>query len=294
MKNRSVPTTYYHKPPMRFRNFEIHYNRDYNLSQIEANSHSYYEFYFLLSGSVTFNLDGRDYQMQAGDILLIAPDQYHQATINNAPGQPYERYVLWLDPEYIKKLSSDRTDLSLSFKKSYISSSHIHLTRDMQIVINNLLQMLLINSTSQEYGSDLLSTAYVVEVLVRIAKYKLFQQNIYFERSNEDIESNPIVLNALNYINEHIYENIKIQDITNYLYISKSYLSKLFSETMGLSVHQFITKKKLYLAKQDLLGGYSINYIYQKYGYENYTSFYRAFKSEFGLSPRSIKKKELS
>ncbi|GKG99855.1 MULTISPECIES: AraC family transcriptional regulator [Hungatella] len=291
IKKKSEPMPYYHKPPMRFRDFEIHYNRDYSLNHIVRNKHSYYEFYFLISGDVTYYIEDREFDLKPGAIILIAPEQYHQATINTRTGQAYERYVLWLDPEYLKRLSTDKSDLLLPFQKTYITSAHIQLTRDMQILINNLLEMILTSSVSKEYGADLLTNSYIIELLVHIARMKLFQQDTYLDqRLNDNPENSPIITNTLNYINSHIYEDIRIQDITDYLYISRSYLSRVFNEEMGLSVHQFIAKKKLFLARQDLLGGTPVKEICQKYSFGNYSSFYRAFRTEFGQSPRAVRK----
>lgn len=289
MNKKTSPSSFHPKPQMQNNNFQIYYNKDKSLQKIDSHVHKYYEFYFLISGDITYTIDERNYHLKAGDVILIHPNQYHRASINTNINVAYERYVLWLHPKYLKDLSSPKTDLLFPFQKINLTSSHIPLTRDIQMLVNNLLQMILIHSNSHEYGSDLLTNCYIIELLVHIAKVKLFQQTIYFEK---DFGNNPIVLSALNYITEHIGEDIKVKDITDYLYVSRSYLSKLFSSTMGLSIHQYIIKKKLYLAKQELLSGSSINNIYQKYGFGNYSSFFRAFKNEFGLSPRSLLKAE--
>lgn len=148
MKKKSEPMPYYHKPPMRFRDFEIHYNRDHTLNHIVRNKHNYYEFYFLISGDVTYFVEEQEFRLKPGSIILIAPEQYHEAAIHTESGQAYERYVLWLDPEYLKRLSSEQSDLLLSFQKTYLTSPHIRLTRDMQLVTHNLLEMIMTSSVS--------------------------------------------------------------------------------------------------------------------------------------------------
>lgn len=289
MRKTPAPLPYYHKPPLRSRDFEIHHNLDFALEHIKPNSHEHYEFYFLISGNVTFQVEHAKYHLRNGDAILIGPHQYHFATINNGPDIPYERYVLWLNPAYLERLSSSKTDLMRSFHQDHFTTAHLRLGKDMQLICQNLLQSILINAGSQEYGSDLLTNSYIIELLVHIARIRLFQQLPYAEEISDHLSNNPIVLDALSYIGEHIYENIKVQDITERLYISRSYLSKIFQEELGISIHQFILKKKLFLARQDLLNESSINETYQKYGFGDYSSFYRAFKSEFGLSPRNLK-----
>lgn len=286
-----LPSPYYHKPPLRFKNFEIHYNKDRALGHIVKNSHDYYEFYFLISGEVTYYVEGHPCHLMPGDVILINPGQVHEAVIHTENSPDYERYVLWLNPAYLERLSSDITDLSVPFEKSYISNCRLSLPPDVKHVVSRLLEMILISSVSQEYGADLITNSYIIELLVLIARTKLFQRDYYFkEPFAERAGGSNVVPDVLNYINEHIYETLPVEQIASRFYISRSYLAKIFHEEIGLSLHQFIIKKKLFLARQDLQNGMSVNDICQKYHFGNYSSFFRAFKREFGQSPRAVKK----
>lgn len=131
LRDDSLPTPYHHKMPMQFKNYDIFYNRDYNLGKIVPNQHNYYEFYFLISGNVTYYIEGRKYTLESGDILLISPNQKHWAFIDDSASVPYERYVLWLSLGYVDSLSSDRTRLSYIFQTSYIISQQIRLSGDL-------------------------------------------------------------------------------------------------------------------------------------------------------------------
>lgn len=286
MSSKIAPTLFMPKPPMRNREFDIHYNRDISLSKVDSHCHSYYEFYFFISGNVTYTVESNRFSLHPGDILLIDPGQHHFAVIDDF-SSAYERYVLWLTPEFLEKLSSESTNLLLPFSTINFTGSHLHLTPDIRLIMTNLLQMLLIQANSQEYGADLLINAYITELLIYIAKIKLYQQPIYFEK---DFNNNDLILHALNYITDHIHEDIRIEDITTYLFISKSHLARLFSSCMGISAHQYIIKKKLYLAKQELLSSSSVEDICTSYAFGNYSSFFRAFKKEFGMSPRDFLK----
>ncbi len=285
------PTPYHHKAPMRFQDFEIYYNKDTVLTHIVENKHDYYEFYFLISGSVTYDIDDVSYQLKSGDVILLAPNQVHKALINTQDGSPYERFVLWLSPSYLERLSSQKTDLLLPFQNTYITKSHLSLAPDMKLIIHTLLNHLYTCSLSQEYGADLMINSYIIELLVHIARIKLFQKDFYFEKhfvSND--KNSKLLIDILSYIDEHIYEELRIEEITLKFFISRSHLAKLFTKEIGLPIHQFIIKKKLFLARQDLLSGMSVNDICSKYNFGNYSSFFRAFKLEFGQSPSKLKR----
>lgn len=285
VKQRPVPLPYYHKPPMRFKNYEIHYNSDNALTHIQTNRHDYYEFYFLIAGAIDFYVEGVKYSLVPGDVMLIAPKQEHHSIITQ--NSPYERYVLWLDPGYISALSSPSTNLSLVFQKNFATSGHITTDSDMRQSVHRLLESLLVASQSKEYGSDLLTNSYVVELLVTLAQFRLFSLPTYPLDSSGSM-AKPLIKSALAHINEHIRESISVQEIADALFVSRSYLSKVFREEMNIPLHQFITKKKLFLAKQELLGGASLKDVVENYNFGNYSSFYRAFKQEFGQAPKQI------
>ncbi len=170
---KTTPTPYHHKLPMRFKNYDIFYNLDHDLAKIKPNQHSYYEVYFLLSGAVTYYIEGRKYSLSSGDIVLISPNQKHEAYIDNSSLIPYERYVLWLSPSYVDALSSERTNLSFIFQISYITNQQIKLSNDSLLHIKDLLKSIFINSKAQRYGSDLLADAYITELLVHLAQLSL-------------------------------------------------------------------------------------------------------------------------
>ena len=290
--NKVQPTSYYHKPPMEFHDFEIYYNRDSTLDHVVKNSHTYYEFYFLISGSVTYVIDGQEYNPKSGDVILICPGQEHEVFIHNTQGQSYERYVLWLSLPFLERLSSEKTNLLIPFKNSLFQSPHLSVMPDMKVMLNTILERLFASSVSQEYGADLMNNYYIVELLVHIAKIKLFQKDYYFEKYMLQLKGGNLLLaNVLSYIDEHIYETIHVEDITSQFFVSRSHLNKVFSENMGIPLHQFIVRKKLFLAKQDLMNGVPMGEICCKYEFGNYSSFYRAFKLEFGISPREMQKK---
>lgn len=118
------------------------------------------------------------YHLKEGDIILVSPHQLHKAQINTQENLPYERFVLWLDPSYLKRISSHKTDLFIPFQKNYITKPHLCLSPNSKLTIQNLLNQLYTCQTSQEYGSDLMINSYIIELLVHIARIKLFQKKL--------------------------------------------------------------------------------------------------------------------
>ena len=290
-KQEIIPTPYHQKLPMGFKNYDIFYNLDHDLSKINPNQHRYYEVYFLLSGTVTYYIEGRKYSLASGDILLISPNQKHEAYIDNSSFIPYKRYVLWLSPSYVDALSSHRTNLSFTFQASYITNQQIRLSTDSLLHVKDLLKSIFINSKAQRYGSDLLTDAYITELLVHLGQLSLFCSNslINYHPSESLSKDFSLVLKVLKYIEHHIYEPISINEICSHCFVSRSYLSKIFTKELGLPVYRYIIKKKLLLARQDIADGLAIQEASEKYSFGNYSSFYKAFCKEFGQNPQSFK-----
>lgn len=63
----------------------------------------------------------------------------------------------------------------------------------------------------------------------------------------------------------------------------------IFKENMGLSIHQYITKKRLTMCRDALLSDTNISKAFLLYGFKDYSSFYGAFKKEYGIYISRIK-----
>jgi len=97
------------------------------------------------------------------------------------------------------------------------------------------------------------------------------------------------IKSSIDYIEDHIYEDIKVEDIANNVYISSYYLQTGFQIMTGYSIGEYIKGRKLYLAALDLKQNKKIIDVALKYGYETPESFTKAFKRFHGFSPSQIK-----
>ena len=92
---------------------------------------------------------------------------------------------------------------------------------------------------------------------------------------------------SLNYIEENIYEDIKIEEVVEEAFMSVSLFYKLFSKVVGTTLKDYIRKRRLSLSKKDLIETkQSILEIALKYQYETYEAYSRSFKKLFGVSPK--------
>ena len=95
--------------------------------------------------------------------------------------------------------------------------------------------------------------------------------------------------NLCSFIEEHIEEDLSLERLSLEFFVSKYHIAHVFKENLGLSIHQYITKKRLLLCRESIISGMGITESYQTFGFGDYSSFYRAFKKEYGISPKDFK-----
>ena len=92
----------------------------------------------------------------------------------------------------------------------------------------------------------------------------------------------------LGYRGAHFQENITLESLAGECYVSKYHLSHEFSHRVGTSVHRYVIFRRLLQAREMIAAGQPPGEVYQSCGFGDYANFYRAFKSEYGISPRAF------
>jgi AraC-like DNA-binding protein len=99
---------------------------------------------------------------------------------------------------------------------------------------------------------------------------------------------------VIKYLTEHLKEDISLEDLSRRFNISKNHLNVLFQQAAGTTVKQYIKIKRLGLAREEILRGTHAEEAAYLVGYNDYSSFFKAYKSHYGLSPSSLIVKNLS
>ena len=104
------------------------------------------------------------------------------------------------------------------------------------------------------------------------------------EQKDVDKENADIFTLVCDYIDSHLMEDLTIERRSKEFFVSKSSLSHLFQDTTGLSLHKFIQKKRLVMQRDAIKGGMSVAKVHAMSGMKDYSTFYRAFKKEYGVT----------
>jgi len=263
--------------------FEIFHYRDPRPGFVEVHHHDFYEVYFLLGGEVAYWVDGRIIRLSPGDLLFINPMELHRPITE--PEKPVcERFVLWINKEYLENLSTPQIMLNNCFDTE--QPNHSHLIRPSgaeRAVLTARMGELVRESYGKDFGSEV--SAYGIFLQLMVQLNRLARQG---EGKKEGEELSPLVQNAMHYISEHLSSELSLEEIAGSLFVSKYHLSHAFSREVGVSLYRYITLRRLMMARQQLAEGEPAGQVCRSCGFADYTSFYRAFKSEYGISPREF------
>lgn len=264
--------------------FEVFHYREPRPNTVEVHHHDFYEVYYLLSGEMEYWVDGRIIRMRSGDLLLINPLELHRPVLEEK-NKIYERIVLWINKEYLEGLFSQQIKLSRCFDTNL--PTHTHLIRPAvseRSALTARMGELVREYYSQEMGGDLCAYGLFLQLMVQINR--MAQQGQ--ARQEESQQLSRLVQKTLVFIGENLNSVITLESLAAHFYVSKYYLSHAFTKEVGISVYRYIMLRRLLMARQLLLAGEAAGQVCRNCGFSDYTSFYRAFKSEYGISPRQF------
>lgn len=258
---------------------EVFHNYDEQRRYVDLHHHDFFEIYYFISGDVEYRVEGKSYILQTGDLLLISPGVFHQPVVT--PGTAYERIVLWIDRSYLMQFLTYGADLSMCFDAS--GATLLHPSSYQRTSIAMLLEQLCKESHSTKYGSSLFCHGLFLQVMIQINRMAPHAS------SREDPAEEPeLISQVLAYISDHYKEKLTLQELADRFYVSKYHLSHEFSSRVGTSIYRYIILKRLLAAREQIAEGIAPSEVCQSCGFQDYANFYRAFKAEYGMSPKAF------
>lgn len=270
------------------KDFEIYYyndSQDDNLrSKVQIHSHDYYEFYFYLEGKVSIQIDDSHYPLRSGNMVLIPPGTPHRALIQDS-GVPYRRFVFWISRSFFQQLLEQSPDYGYVMERAQSGRHYIFY---FDLVSFNALQSRIFQLIEEIHASRF---GKAVKISLGVQDLILHLNRIIYEQEHPKSpeEEQSLYRHLIQYIEAHLEEDLSLERLSQEFYVSKYHIAHVFKDNFGLSVHQFITKKRLAMCRDSILSHQEISKTYLMFGFKDYTSFFRAFKKEFGMSPKEYK-----
>lgn len=241
--------------------------------RFQFHAHEMPEVYCFLSGQGSFLVEGTSYSLCPGDLLLLRPAEAHRMIILS--DAPYERIAIHFPLTLFDSLDPARTllrpffDRELGVRNRYAAREHpaLHpligqMTPSRFQIISRLMRLLTELSSLRGFAP-------------------LPQEH-----------PGSFVQTLVRHVNEHLYEPLSLQGISEDFRRSPSQISRVFRQATGTSLWEYVLIKRLLAARARLQRGDSAVNTALACGFADYSSFYRAYIRRFGHSPSADKEKE--
>ena len=261
----------YFEKKLTYNHISFRYSKGKSLSNGNE-IHPYHEILFFIDGDATFLSENFKEELKSNILLIIPKAHYHNFQIKDPTS--YTRFVVnFPDMDILNNFFSN----TLSEIKiiQNINKNTYHLLKRMCDVIQ---------SEQKEQAEIFLYGAF----LSLIAE-------IYFDEKNTSSplqrEREHLISKCLQYIDTHLADTIHIQDIAKEMNVSVSTLFHCFKKEMDISLHKYLIEKRMIYAHKLISEGKNPTKIYIECGYNDYSSFYKAYIKAFGCSPSDNKRK---
>lgn len=230
-------------------------------------THEVCELLLFKSGTASYIIEGKSYPLQKNSLVITRPACIHAIRIEG--DEPYERYNLLIDPE--KLMPELYAAIPKNLDVLHLDSGHaiVGLFQKMDMYFQQL--------TEPEFDRILALLIEEIFFNIRLAAEQYAEQGA--------VSSNPLIQQAIAYIEENITTLADIEEICSALFITKSHLHHLFARHMQITPKKYILSKRLSLAQQAIRAGGKPTEVYLQYGFNNYATFFRDYKRYFGHCP---------
>lgn len=251
-----------------------------------AESHDFWELFYVDTGKISINLDGNDIVLNEGELIMFPPNVSHAISSKKEDNPSY--FLITFD--------------SLSPSLSFFRDVKFKLSSENKKILGKLLQEVTHTFTfntkkkrlelveNPATGGQQLIHSYLEILLISILRFEeenTKTQKIYLTK--EDVD-NQTVRQIILLLEDSIYGEIKLEDISKQLNFGKTYLSNLFKSIMHCSIMQYYNALKLTEAKKLLKTTFfSITEIAGKLCYESTSYFCKFFKKNCGISPKQYR-----
>ena len=255
----------------------VHFSQDAqpHPSDFKMHSHDQCELYCFFGGKGSFRVEGTNYPLSVGDILIMRPYEAHYIDIDASV--PYTRSAVQFDINLFAKVDKEGY-LTRPFTNRETGRLNRYNGNEL-----GLPYKLFTESIAAPSGDTrTLIMSWLLPLLHSISAV--------FDTRSDDDNSDTIEHRIVSFVGSKISEDISLDTVCREFYISKPQLCRIFKAATGSGVWEYITVKRLALARELMQSGTLPTKAATECGFKDYSVFYRAYRKHYGTSPSDNKR----
>ncbi len=249
-----------------------HYSRFQATESLPLHYHKdSFEITYIVSGYITFSVDGKDYKLSGGDVFITKPNQIHST--NTAPINASEIYWCQLRTKSKQSLLNLNPEASAFLTEKLLSIQHPHIStkaKEMQPLLKSAFD-LFVQVKNQQLATQYLS----------LFLHKLIE-------SSEDalFKLTPDIGRAVDYILNNVEDKITLEELAIVSFLSISQFKQKFKNQIGISPRHFINLQKIDYSKHLLLERKNVTEVAFELNFESTSYFTVVFKKFNSCTPK--------
>jgi len=264
---------------------------------VRAHWHYFVEILYIIEGNAIVTCDEKTFNLKEDDVFIFPPSSVH--SIYTATYGPLRFHVLKFDINQLESTihSSETGNIrfSLAFTpgmpktEEYLKISLQDRSESDRDRIRNLFDGCLRELNGRSFGFYSITRSYICELLIYYLRIRR-ELGLSIAETTDRRDANSI--NTITeYIDEHLNEDLKVEDLAKRCNMSYSYFAKCFTELYGQSCKHYITFLRLCKAENMLLfTDHDLTFISQETGFCDCSHLIHAFKEKNNITPHQFRK----
>lgn len=246
---------------------------------------------YVASGEETYYANGKKFMVREGEYII--GNDFTKSIVQINQEKVVEGICIDISTQIVSDVA-EYYDLQASNLKEFLLSDQFFVNR--YNVKNTSIGYSLSEINKKIKNGSFANSLQEQELFYSLAESIITDQRFIFDHLNNlDFKKNITneevfrsILQAKNFIDEHITENLSLDEISLNIGISKYHFIRVFKQAFGVSPYQYQKRIRLDRAKLDITKGVSILETAIKYGFSDVPTFSKAFKQQFNLTPGAI------
>ena len=253
--------------------YHCYYQSNVALSNMETKKfknhfHEYYEILILTHGNIDVVIQDTAYHLGSNELIIIPPNTYHYIIPDKTA---YQRIILHFSLDEEKQFELEKRQYHPLFSSEFSKTLSSFIERFISYYENFSLK-----------DFNMLANGLTTELILLLC-------NAETQSSVNTPKKNSLIKQLIDYIDEHIHEQITLKNLSQHFHLSANYISILFKQEMHIPIITYIKEKKFALINISFKNGTPLTQLAEDYGFSTYSNFFKLYKKKFGHPPSKHK-----